>query len=118
MVLQGVVLGRLYADFLFISQHKNSTLFVPRFCNLLIFSTVEFRGGEVTSLTSSTKKIRVVEKITRIFSIFTKTSRKSQRTLHSNNPAELSAGSTTSKRIALVLTGLKLTVQALPLSVG
>jgi hypothetical protein len=39
-------------------------------------------------------------------------------TIHSNSPAELSLGSTTSSRRALVFTGSKLTVHAAPLSVG
>ena len=39
-------------------------------------------------------------------------------TIHSNNPAALSSGSTTSRRKALVLTGSKFTVQAAPFSVG
>lgn len=69
MVLQGVVLGRLSADFLFISQHKNSTLFVPMFCNLLIFSSSEFRGGEVNKITKLYYKIRVVERLHGFFCI-------------------------------------------------
>ena len=43
---------------------------------------------------------------------------KSYLTIHSNNPAALSSGNSTSKRKALVFTGLKFTVQAAPLSVG
>ncbi len=43
---------------------------------------------------------------------------KSYLTIHSNNPAALSSGNSTSKRKALVLTGLKFTVQAAPLSTG